>query len=69
MLVAGMPPETREQLDGDLGVAAWPTPSIDRERPALPPSDEDRDPAAPAWYHGDEAESQAFLRAVGVTLE
>jgi hypothetical protein len=65
LLVTGMGREAREQLDLDLGVANWHRADGTRPLPAPAPGELE---GAPAWYAGDEAESQAFLTAMGVDL-
>jgi hypothetical protein len=61
----------RAQLDSELGVMTWTgfsaTPVVVRAEPLVTDEGEVLEP--PAWWHGDEEASQAFLRAQGVELD
>jgi hypothetical protein len=55
-------PDPRGDLDRDLEVALWETPTTRRRYRDAPVATD----GAPAWWHGDEEATDAFVRGMGI---
>jgi hypothetical protein len=55
-------PDPRGDLDRWLEIGSWPTPAMRRTSY----DDEQREPGAPDWWHGDEEASQTFFKSMGI---
>lgn len=55
------------EFDLAFGVRDWTSPGA-RRTIITQATDPNRDPDAPAWWHGDEEASQGFLAAAGIKL-
>lgn len=61
------PEDIRRSFDSKLGVSRWVTPLTPADEQNDEP-EEQIDPLAPWWWHGEEEASTTFLTSMGVQL-
>ncbi len=61
------PEDIRRSFDSKLGVSRWEHPLSPLDKDDDEP-EEQIDPNAPWWWHGDEEASTTFLTSMGVNL-